>query len=156
MSIRMAPGVARPLLAIAASLIVAAVLALPAAARAAPSVAVTEAWAREARQGEVSAAYMTLTNSGDADDVLLEARSDVAAATEVHQTSMQAGVMRMGPAGPITVPAGGTVSFRPGGYHVMLIGLTQDLPAGAELQLTLVFEQSGEIMVPLTVRGAGG
>ena len=56
------------------------------------------------------------------------------------------GVMKMEPQTSVPVPAGKQVIFKSGDFHVMLIGLTKDLNVGDEFQLTLVFEQAGEIV----------
>ncbi len=64
--------------------------------------------------------------------------------------------MQMGPAGPVPVPAGRTVAFEPGGRHVMLMDLRQDLETGVPVTLTLRFEQAGPVTVVATVQVARG
>ena len=126
-----------------------------------PSVAgglvVEGAWARAATRptdgsGGTSAVYMQLRNPGGELDRLLGATSDVATMTEVHRTTVEDGVMRMRPAGPIDVPAGETVTLQPGGLHVMLIDLRHDLVAGERLAVTLQFERAGELTVEAEIR----
>ena len=119
------------------------------------SPAIVDGWVRAGMKGMNSAAYMTIQSAGD-EDLLVGAASDVADATEVHRSFMESGVMRMEPAGPLTIPAGGAVDLAPGGYHVMLIGLHDDLAEGAEVSLTLQFDQAGAVTVSLPVRPMGG
>ncbi|GAB4428249.1 MAG: copper chaperone PCu(A)C [Chloroflexi bacterium OHK40] len=103
--------------------------------------------------GSTSAAYMTLVNSGSAPDRLLSASTDAARTVELHETTMVDNVMRMAPvAGGIEVPANGQAELKPGGLHVMLIGLNRDLNAGDTVRLTLTFERAGTITVDAPVR----
>ena len=102
--------------------------------------------------GDITAAYMTLRNLGNGVDRLLSARSDVAQAVEFHISEMENGVMQMRPVPYIEVPAKGEVELKPGGLHMMLIGLTHTLSPGEKTTLTLVFEKAGEITVDAEVR----
>jgi copper(I)-binding protein len=127
-----------------------------------PNVTVLEAWARPSPMSAGNGAvYMSLANQGDRDDALLAVESDVAEAVELHETTMgENEVMRMQPVARIDVPAGGSTSLEPGGKHVMLIGLKQELSPGQTITLTLNFERSGPLIVEAEVRadmmGAGG
>ncbi len=121
----------------------------------APNLSVADAWAREGLAGGLSAVYLTIANAGDADDVLTGATCDLAGTTEIHRTAMEGGMMRMGPAGSIVIPAGGSVAFQPGGYHIMLMELKQDLSAGMLVPVTLQFEGAGALTIEATVRGPG-
>ena len=114
-------------------------------------------WARAtAKSAKTGAAYLTISNSGATDDTLVEAKSDVSRKTQIHQSSMKDGMMKMEHIGRIAVPAGGKAELKPGGYHIMLMGLKAPLEADAEFPLTLVFERSGEVTVTVTVsKGAG-
>jgi periplasmic copper chaperone A len=60
----------------------------------------------------------------------------------------------MHPVERIEVPAGGSVSLEPGGYHIMLINLTQELEVGGTIDLTVTFEKAGDIKVTAEVRAA--
>lgn len=128
------------------------------AAEATASVTVEGAWARPAKtdaaMGATSAIYFTLRNAGTADDALVAAKADaVAGKAEVHETVMDAsGAMKMQPAPRVAVPAGGTVEFKPGGLHVMLMEIKKDLAEGDTFQVTLTFEKSGEKTVDVTVK----
>ena len=117
-----------------------------------PAVTVEQPWARAATRpadapGGTSAVYLTLRNTGSVDDRLLGASSDVADLTEVHRTTVEDGVMRMRPAGPQDLPAGGVLTLQPGGLHVMLIDLRRDLTAGERLTVTLQLERAGDVVV---------
>ena len=122
-------------------------------ASAPPAVSVDGAWARATVPGQMgSAAYFTIQNAGG-EDKLLSVTSPAADAS-LHSTSMDNGVMRMRPLEGLDVPANGAVELKPGGTHVMLMGLKQPLEAGATLELDLKFEKSGERKVTAEVRPA--
>lgn len=102
--------------------------------------------------GSVSAAYMTIMNHGAITDRLTGAVSDVAGAVEIHQTTMQDDVMSMSPVEAIEVPANGQVELKPGGYHIMLIGLKQEIKVGDKVKLTLSFEKAGNVIIEAEVK----
>lgn len=100
-----------------------------------------------------SAVYMKLVNRGAQADRLISAKADVCTTVELHETVMQGDVMQMRPvANGIEVPANGSVELKPGGLHVMLIGLTKDLNPGDKFPVTLQFEKAGTITVQAEVR----
>lgn len=102
--------------------------------------------------GAVTGAFMLLKNSTDQPDVLISASSDVAKDVQIHETTMQDGVMSMAEVAGVTVPAGASTELKPGGYHVMLIGLQRELKVGETITLSLVFKNAGEITLQLPVR----
>ncbi|MFN7037591.1 MAG: copper chaperone PCu(A)C, partial [Bellilinea sp.] len=85
-------------------------------------------------------------------DRLLAAKTDVAKTVEIHQTRMENDIMMMQKVEVIEIPANGKVELKPGGYHIMLINLQQDLKAGEKIPFTLVFEKQGEINLEAEVR----
>ncbi len=99
-----------------------------------------------------SAAYMKIRNAGSMSDRLLWARSDIAQNTELHSVEMKDGVMAMRPVESIEIPPQSDVELKPGGFHVMLIGLTKGLKPGDRFNLTLHFEKVGNIEVQVEVR----
>ncbi len=104
--------------------------------------------------GTNTAAFFTIRNQGSQPDRLLAVESTAAKAVEIHQTKMENDIMRMSPLPDgIEIPAGGEVSLAPGGLHIMLIGLKEDLKAGSSLELTLVFEQAGRVSLTVPVKG---
>jgi len=126
-------------------------------------VKATDAWARaSSAMASAGAAYMTIENTGSAADALIGASSPAATTAEVHETvvmgspapgaSADGGMMGMQPVKRLEIPAGGTVELKPGSYHIMLIGLKQDLKVGDSVEITLTFEKVGEIKVTATVR----
>jgi copper(I)-binding protein len=132
-----------------------AVLALAGCGSAASSGAATisDAWARPAAAGGMSAAYFTITNTSTTADALLSVSSPSAAMVQLHETSVDAaGVAAMHPVARVAVQAGGSVAFKPGSYHLMLMGLTSELSAGKTIQLDLVFEHAGKVVVQAEIR----
>ena len=102
--------------------------------------------------GANSAAYMLLRNNAPAADKLLRVESDVAEAVELHISEMQGEVMTMRPIEFVEVPANDEAVLKPGGMHVMLIGIKHDLKPGDKVKLVLVFENAGRIDVEAEVR----
>jgi copper(I)-binding protein len=98
------------------------------------------------------AVYFTIKNNGKTDDQLLSAASDLAGSAEMHQSTLANGISSMKPVSSVDVPAGGSVSFDPGNYHVMLVGLHRDLNVGDQFDLTLTFKQAGAVKVSVEVR----
>jgi copper(I)-binding protein len=127
--------------------------ALPARAQ---TVTADQAWARAtAPRAEVGGAYLTL-RVADAPDRLVGGSTPVAAKVEIHEHIHDNGVMRMRPvAGGIALEPGKPVALVPGGYHVMLIGLTQQLKPGERFPLTLAFAKAAPVTVTVTVGTAG-
>lgn len=100
-----------------------------------------------------SAVYLALENRGAAADRLVAAHTDAASVVEIHETQMEAGVMRMRPLeNGLEIPAGGGVMLEPGGYHIMLFDLPRDLLPGDAIALTLVFESGAEVVIGAPVR----
>lgn len=100
---------------------------------------------------ETGAAYVTISNHGSADDALVGASSSASASVELHEMNMSGGMMRMRAIPRVAIPAGATVSFSPGGNHLMLIGLNGPLKAGSKISLTLEFEHARAITVQADV-----
>ncbi len=118
-------------------------------------IGVTDAWVRPTiGAGRTTAAYMTITNDGNEDDVLQSARSPKAKAVELHKTTMTAdGVMQMREVkNGLPIAAGATLELAPGGTHLMVMGLDEALAGGGELPLTLEFAKSGPMEVTVPVR----
>ncbi len=121
------------------------------AAEKAPAISIDDAWARASVGPQLSsAAYFTIRNDGGA-DALLAVTSPVADAS-LHSTSMDNGVMRMRPLDRLDIPANGIVQLKPGGTHVMLMGMRAPLVAGSTIQLELKFEHSGDKHVTAAVK----
>lgn len=118
-------------------------------------ITVADAWVRRAMSMDMAAAaYMNITNGTGRADALLGVETDVAASPEIHESTEENGMMVMRPVERIEIPVGGTVELKPGGYHVMLIGLTRELEVGSTIDLTLKFEKAGDVKVKAEVRAA--
>jgi hypothetical protein len=102
--------------------------------------------------GSTSAAYMTLVNGSDTADALVSAATDAAEVVELHTVIMEENVMRMRPVEQIDVPANGETELRPGGFHIMLIGLQRDLNEGDTVNLTLTFANAGDVTLSAPVQ----
>ena len=103
-------------------------------------------------------AYVPLTNHGPADR-LIDVRGDAAKRVEIHTHIKDGDVMKMRKvADGIELPEGGAIEMKPGGYHVMLMGLNAPLVAGETVPVTLVFESGEELTVdvPIVERGEAG
>ncbi|AKJ28674.1 hypothetical protein AAW51_1983 [Caldimonas brevitalea] len=113
---------------------------------------VSDAWARPTVAGQPSgAAYLAIENRGQAADKLIAAQLPQANSTELHNMAMEGTVMRMRSVDGVELPPGQTVRLKPGGLHLMLLGLKTPLKTGESLPLTLRFQHAGELTVPLTV-----
>jgi len=106
----------------------------------AQQLTVTEPWVRATvPQQKATGAFMHLRS--DADVRLVAAESPVAGVVEIHEMSMQSDVMKMSPISGLDLPAGQDVELKPGGYHVMLMDLRQQVKVGDEVPLRLVIER---------------
>jgi len=122
-----------------------AALSIATAAQAAPKV--EGAWTRPATQGQTGAGFMTLKNPDAKPDALVSVTSPLAKAVQVHQSSMSGGMASMKPIARLPIPAGGAVTFAPGGYHLMLLGLTKAVKVGDSVPATLVFASGAKVNV---------
>jgi copper(I)-binding protein len=123
------------------------------AGSAGPQISVEDAWARPVpAAGGNGAVFMRLVNSGGEADQLAGGESLFAGSVEVHQTKMEEGVMKMEHIPGLEVPPKSEVILEPGGYHVMLIDVSQPLAVGDSLPITLHFEKSGEMELDVQVR----
>ncbi|WP_282349520.1 copper chaperone PCu(A)C [Pseudomonas sp. PS01301] len=97
---------------------------------------VEDAWARATVPGQpATGAFMTLT--ADSDSTLLSVKSPAAKDTQIHQSTMKGDVMSMLPVDEVSLPAGEPVVFDANGYHVMLMGLVNQVKEGDAVPLTL-------------------
>ncbi len=121
------------------------------------SIAIEQPWARATPAGAKTAAvYMTINNKSGAGDRLTGTSSDVADKLQIHEMKVEDGVMKMRELpGGLPIPADGSVTLQPGGYHVMLIGLKKPLTAGETFLLTLSFEKAGNISITVPVQAMG-
>lgn len=125
--------------------------ALAAASPALAAPQVQAAWSRPAGQGATGAGFMTLANPDAKPDALVAAQSPLAREVQIHQSSMKGGIASMQKAARVPVPAGGRVTFAPGGYHLMLMGLTKPLKAGDTVPVTLTFASGARVKASFVV-----
>jgi copper(I)-binding protein len=113
---------------------------------------VNQAWSRPVAAGTNGAGYMSITNHAKTADTLKSVETPVARKVEIHTTTMTNGVMSMKrrDAG-LPIGAGETVTFSPGGNHLMLIGMTSATKAGDQIPLTLVFASGTRIKMNFLV-----
>jgi periplasmic copper chaperone A len=117
---------------------------------------VTNAWSRPAIGTGV--VYATLLNDSSQADRLIAAKSPIAQHVELHESMSSSGPMgsmgsmaSMQQVQSIAVPAHGKVILRPGGYHIMLVGLKKSLKAGMTFPLELDFARRGWTTVRVAV-----
>ena len=118
---------------------------------------VTSAWARATpAKAENGVAYLTIRSPTP--DRLVSVSSPVAKKAELHTMSMEGMVMKMRPLAGLDIAAGQPVTLKPGGEHIMLLGLSEPLREGQSFPLTLTFEKAGmrEVTVAVEKPGAGG
>jgi periplasmic copper chaperone A len=119
----------------------------------AAAITISDAWVRIVGPGLPAAGYLTIDNRGSLADALVAASSPDAASVEVHQTAADSsGMVGMAPVARLSCPVGATVALAPGGYHLMIMGLASTLRAGDRLELDLVFEHAGRVIVQAEVR----
>lgn len=123
----------------------------------AAAVSVADLWVKAAGRGEMSAAFGTLSNSGDAEVTLVSASTSVSDTVQLHETVMADGTMQMQQKdGGYAIPAGGSVDLAPGGNHIMFIDVTADLEPGADVTLTLTFDDGSSMDVEAVVKDYAG
>lgn len=125
-------------------------ISVPAIAQAA--IDVQDAWARASiGSRQMTAAYLVLKNESPETVKLVEVTTDIGRA-EIHESLVEDGVMRMRERKEITLAAGESVHFKPGGLHIMLMDLKQPLTAGSTFQMSLKTSDNKTIPVTVQVR----
>jgi periplasmic copper chaperone A len=130
----------------------------PSGSAAGGGITVVDAWTNATPPGaDVGAGYMTIRNGGSTAVRLTGGESPASRSVEVHSMAMDNGVMTMRPVeGGLEIPAGGAVELKPGGLHLMLVGLQKPLVAGESVKVTLTFDSGLRVDAALAVRGIGG
>lgn len=114
-------------------------------------------WSRATPKGApVGGGYLTITNTGTTPDRLIGGSTAVSKGFEIHEMTMDKGVMkmRMMPNG-VEIKPGETVTFKPSGYHIMFTRLKAPLTKGEHVDATLKFEKAGEVKVYFLVGTIG-
>jgi copper(I)-binding protein len=141
--------VARKLFAVAACLVVAS-----AALAQTGQLELSNAWARATpAKAENGIAYLTIRSPTP--DRLVSVSSPVAKKTELNTMEMSGMVMKMRPIASLDIPAGQSVTLKPSGDHIMLLGLNGPLREGQSFPLTLTFEKAGAREVTVAIEKPG-
>ena len=122
------------------------------------SIEIKHPWARATPKGsEVAGGYMKLINTGSESDRLIGGSTTAAGKFEIHEMSMDGGVMKMRllPNG-IEIKPGQTVELKPASYHLMFVGLKEPFEKGKRVKGTLRFEKGGTVDVEYAVEAVGG
>ncbi|MCX5495467.1 copper chaperone PCu(A)C [Kaistia dalseonensis] len=121
------------------------------------AITIDHPWSRATPPGaSVGGGYLTITNDGDTPDRLVSATISAADRAEIHEMAVKDGVMTMRPVPDgVAVPAHGSVTFSPGGYHLMFVKLAKPLVKGEKIAGTLTFEKAGTVAVEFDVDAIG-
>jgi copper(I)-binding protein len=144
------------------SILFACVLSLAAGAAAAQefkagALEIDQPWSRATPKGaKVAAGYLTIKNTGTEPDRLVGVTSPAAGKSEIHEMSMDKGVMKMRPVpGGVEIKPGETVELKPGSFHIMMTGLKNPIERGKPFKASLTFEKAGPVEVEFAVVAAG-
>ena len=121
------------------------------------SLKISAPWSRATPGGaKVGGGYLVIENTGTTDDRLVAGETVIAGSVEIHEMKMEGDIMRMRALeNGLVIPAGKTVHLKPGGYHVMFIGLKQGLIEGSSFKARFKFEKAGEIELDFKVGKLG-
>ena len=120
------------------------------------TIAVSEAWVRASLgQSPTTAAYLKIENRGTVEDRLVSISTPVAAMAHLHESVSKNGIMQMQAVNSMVIKPGQTITFAPGGLHIMVMNLNSTLKSGQVVPLTVRFEQAGEIKIDAAVKGIG-
>jgi periplasmic copper chaperone A len=121
------------------------------------SLKIGHPWARATPKGAtIGGGYLKITNNGTALDRLVGGTSEVSKGFELHEMSMDNGVMKMRAMDKgVEIAAGQTIEFKPGGYHIMFVGLKKPLEKGQRVKATLDFEKAGKVDVEFLIESIG-
>lgn len=116
-------------------------------------ITVSEAWMRPTAAGENGAVYFVLQNDSREQDELIDVSSKLADSVEMHESSIVAGtdVMQMRQVSSVALDGSAEVAFVPGGLHVMLVRVKNELKPGNIVEITLHFRNHADILVNVSV-----
>ncbi|WP_018349653.1 copper chaperone PCu(A)C [Longispora albida] len=115
------------------------------------ALSVSGAWVREPANPKVAAAYLEITNTGEADE-LQSVFTESAHRIELHTVKAENGAETMSKVDSIPVPANGKAVLKPGGYHIMLLDVPRPLKAGGKVRLALSFTKGGVLVVDAPIK----
>jgi hypothetical protein len=115
-------------------------------------IVVSDAWIRPGAMNRNSAAFFKITNNTGIEDTLYEVKSDLAKVVQIHETFDKGNDMKgMRHIEQLIIPAKSSIELKPGSFHIMLIGLNQDLKNGDTGKLTLNFKVNGNVELDVKV-----
>ena len=126
--------------------------ALFAASAWAGNITVSSAWIRYLPAGVPAGGFFTVHNRGKQSLALIGASSPDYAMVMIHKTIEDGGVSKMVPVDKINLPAGGNVSFHPGGYHLMFMHAKHDIKVGSKITVMLEFSGGQKVPAQFEVR----
>ncbi len=115
-------------------------------------IKIENGYVRPAAKGMMSAAYFKISNFSFEPDTLYAVRAEFAKMAQLHESFRKNGMVGMKEIGFVVIPAKGSVVFKPGGYHVMLMDVKEDLKTGIKVKFSLVFKHAGEVEVIAPVK----
>jgi len=119
------------------------------------NLTISDQWVR-VTGNSVTAAYMVIKNSGEA-DTLIKATSSISSTVQLHEVVSDGATSKMQEkAGGFPVPASGEVTLRPGAYHIMLMDLKAPVTEGQAVTLTLTFAKAGDVTITALAKPAAG
>ncbi len=120
-------------------------------------IAIGHPWTREtAATQSVGGGFLTIRNNGRTPDRLVSATSPASGEVQIHTMSMDGGVMKMRQSKDgIAIPAGQSVELKPGGLHLMFVGLKKPFKQGTKIPATLKFARAGSVQVSFAVQPVG-
>jgi periplasmic copper chaperone A len=121
------------------------------------TIEIDNPWSRATPKGaKVAAGYLVIKNNGTDPDRLVGGTSPAAGKVEVHEMSMDKGVMKMRPvSGGLEIKPGETVELKPGSFHLMIMDLKQQIENGKPFKASLNFEKAGPVEIQFNVVAPG-
>jgi copper(I)-binding protein len=120
-----------------------------------PGMVLSDAWVRSVVPSRPAAGYFTLNNDTGKDRKIVSASSPDCGMLMLH-LSEHNGSEHMAMVDSVDVPAHGSVSFAPGGYHLMCVKPDEQVKPGNSVQMTLTFDDGGVLTADFKVRNAKG
>ena len=121
-------------------------------------ITIDHPWTRATpKNAPVAGGYLKITNTGTTPDRLTGGSTEVAKRFEIHEMSMEGGVMKMRELKDgLTIAPGATVELKPGSYHIMMLNLSRPLTKGEKVKGSLTFEKAGKVEIEFAVEAIGG
>lgn len=115
-------------------------------------IKIKEPWMRISAEGQSTALFMKIENTGDKADTLYKVECDFAGKVEIHETYKNGDMMGMRPVEQIVIPAKSEFELKPRAHHIMVIKLKKDIKKGSIEEFTLYFKQAGKMKIKATAQ----